>query len=69
MNTKKRIAAAGCALLLASQTAVFASSEAVITAVRPSVAEEIIVEDFGFYGTSDNEQPTTAELEAVIKAT
>ena len=69
MNTKKRIAAAGCAILLASQTAVFASSEAVITAVKPSVSEEIIVEDFGFYGTSDNEQPTTAELEAVIKAT
>ncbi len=63
-----RLTASALAFLLASNATAYALSETV--AVSPAVMpiEEIAVEDFGSYGTSDNEQPTTAELEAVIKA-
>ena len=62
-----KTAAAGLAILLSAQTSVFAlSAEMAVMPVEPN--EEVIVENFGSYGTSDNEQPTTNELEAVIKS-
>ena len=67
MKTTKKILSALCAMLLAGQGTALAASE-VITS--PSFAGIVVedVEDFGYYGTTDNEQPTTEELEAVIKA-
>lgn len=68
MNKRTRIPALALAILFASQSTALALSETIEVSSAVMPIEEIAVEEFGSYGTSDNEQPTTAELEAVIKA-
>ncbi len=68
MNSTKKILASLFAALLASQgTALAFAAESMSSPSFPGMVEDVD-KDFGYYDTVDNEQPTTDELEAVIKA-